>query len=376
MKGKIAPPNRVKAKNGKAEVKQNYPTTDLSTRNDSKILPTDVSLDSLLFKPRNLTEDVKLSKFQIARNQQNEADEYLKRLDDDLEITDPVVKEAVDLAMGKPSTKKHAFHVSQVSYVYDLGFKSTGNKDKFVYIGSLDSPQIKIAKPRVKSERELKQEKMDLNERYLVLEMVKEMSKAVVFKQSLESKKNQVPTKPIVDDDSGSDIFETDGIDYVAEIKEKVVSKENRDKLPLSNLFSEDKKEELKVELPFNFEGGRNLQHLIQNSHKIKVNRDADIPDDDMEMEVLEEIDGGDGVNYDYDNFYDSDSDGEGGGAKKQSGLGDSSRLNQDFQKLDNHFAKKYGSGLKEDKSGGDSSSAGSKRKADGGVKKSAKRAK
>lgn len=123
-------------------------------RNDSKTLPTNLTLQDLL-KPRTIA--TKLSEPVIPKTKQErriekdkEAQEYVDRLHGDREISNLIVKECIDLILGKPMGKFPKTHISRMSYRFDLGFRDN------LYEGSEDGPVILIAGVQKESNRRMK----------------------------------------------------------------------------------------------------------------------------------------------------------------------------------------------------------------------------
>lgn len=156
--------------------------------------------------------------------------------------------------------------------------------------------------------------------------------------------------KPVIEfDDDDEDIFEDAGTDYVLEARPK--SSGNPPAANTKTAYFEQQeetvKQDLDIYLPAEMGDAAKLSHLLQNSHKIKQpqkeNNDGDSSDSQESIHMLEDIP--DAMQDTYGHYYDDDSDEEEEGPK----VTESSKLNQELQKMDKVYKNKFGEGLRDE---------------------------
>lgn len=199
------------------------------------------------------------------------------------------------------------------------------------------------------------------------LELLKEITDLLDIQEKKE--KNHIAHPPAEsieniqlmdhEEDENSDIFEDAGADYVFEprAKDSVLSD-----LPTQYFKDEENIQEVIVEI--NIPQKTELEDILEKSRKMKQELEQDIADDakieikrktadshssdsENSMHMLEEVAEDDGVNYDYDYFYSDNEEEE----KKVKPVAQESgaRINQDFQKMNKIYERKFGESLQDE---------------------------
>ena len=263
------------------------------------------------------------------------------------------------------------FH--KISYRFDLNCDN--NLDHVPVRLISDTSIVQSAKPRVMNEEE-----------HSILIGILELLESTERKESAVARATTAHKSPIVkaadrqdDSDSGSDIFEDAGTDYVLQPRAKSALESTP--RPADMKYFKDDEEQAKPNTDNLDLGESKLQDLLEVSREmnktvvgigknnVDENRKADGPDksdddeDENSMHMLEDVIADDGVNYDYAFDYSDDEDDGKEKLKVTVQNEGANKLNQEFQQMNKVYEKKFGQSLQKEGGG----SGESKRKNTGG---------
>jgi hypothetical protein len=276
-------------------------------------------------------------------------------------VNPPAVQEVLDLALKKLSVEMPEvipFH--KVTYRFDLNCDNNCNDLPIRLIS--DTSIVQSAQPRVMNEEE---HTILLG----ILDMLesKEKKESVVLKATIHKSQAASTAVRQEDSDSGSDIFEDAGTDYVLEPRPKSAAQESLQPTDMKYFKEEEPAKANTSDLHTGesklkdlLEVSREMNRVIVGDDKKEAERKVGGPDqsedeEEDSMHMLEDVIADDGVNYDYAFDYSDDED-EGKDKLKVSVHNESAtganKLNQEFQQMNKVYEKKFGKSLQKEGGG------------------------